>query len=87
MEWEVLPHIAYSLGIVPSDFHLFWSIQHALEDTCFHNSKDMRKFVENWINSKEESFYRRKIHPFARKMEKLYKTKKNILIKVFVHLI
>ncbi|EGI69397.1 Mariner Mos1 transposase, partial [Acromyrmex echinatior] len=57
LEWGVLPFRVFS-SIVPSDFHLFWLMQHALEDTCFHNSKDVRTFVENWINSEEESFYR-----------------------------
>lgn len=28
--WKVLPHAAYLLDLVPSDYHLFWSMQHAL---------------------------------------------------------
>ena len=33
MQWEVSPHT----DIASSDFHLFQSMQHALEDTHFHN--------------------------------------------------
>ena len=61
LEREVLSHSAYSPDIAPSDFHLFRSMEHALEETHFHNFKDVRKF-ENWNISKEKSFYHRRIH-------------------------
>ncbi|EFN86282.1 Histone-lysine N-methyltransferase SETMAR, partial [Harpegnathos saltator] len=54
LEWEVLPHPVYFPDIATSDYHLFRSMQHALEDTHLHNLEQVRKFVENWINSKEE---------------------------------
>jgi len=48
--------------IAPSDFHLFRSMQHVLEDTHFHNFEDVLEFVENYINSRKEFFYRCEIH-------------------------
>jgi len=45
-------------------------MQHVLEDTHLHNFEEVRKFVKNWINSKEESFYRG-IHFLPERWEKV----------------
>ncbi|EFN82009.1 hypothetical protein EAI_14401, partial [Harpegnathos saltator] len=34
---ELLLHLAYSLDPAPSNYHLSRSMQHAFEDTYFHN--------------------------------------------------
>jgi len=62
-------------------------VEHALKNTHFHNFKELRKFVENWINSKEKSFYHVTESIFCQKNgKKLYKMKENILkFKVFVY--
>jgi len=50
-------------------------MQHILKDTHFHNFENVRKFVENWINSKEESFYHRGIHFLPERWEKVIQNK------------
>ena len=45
--WEVLPDAAYSPDFTPSDYHLFWSMLHALKDSRFQ-TLDIRKFIDDY---------------------------------------
>ncbi|EFN88980.1 Histone-lysine N-methyltransferase SETMAR, partial [Harpegnathos saltator] len=60
LEWDVLPY-PYSLDLAPSDYHLFRSMQHALEDTHFHNYREVENWVAELIGSKDRPFFRRGI--------------------------
>lgn len=71
LEWEVLPHPAYSPDIAPSDYHLFRSIQHGLSGECFSNAADVRKWIDEWIASKDDSFFRRGIRMLPERWEKV----------------
>ncbi|EFN77434.1 hypothetical protein EAI_13713, partial [Harpegnathos saltator] len=39
LEWKVFPHSTYCPNLGPSDYHLFRSMQHALQDIHFHPAK------------------------------------------------
>jgi len=43
LNWEVLPHPAYSPDLAPSDYHLFSSMGHALAERHFDSYEDIRK--------------------------------------------
>ena len=42
LDWDVLPHPAYSPDIAPSDYHLFRSMQNAMS-ICFRKIEETRK--------------------------------------------
>lgn len=68
--WELLPHPPYSPDLVPSDYHLFSSMAHALSQEHFNNYEDVKKWLDDWFASKCERFFWEGIHNLKGKWEK-----------------
>jgi hypothetical protein len=46
MQWEGLPHPAYSSDLAPRDFHLYGSIKEALGGKSFRADNEVKHFVK-----------------------------------------
>jgi [histone H3]-lysine36 N-dimethyltransferase SETMAR len=56
--WTVVPHPKYSPDLAPSDYHLFRSLAHFLEEKKFDDREDLKKAIETFFNEKTPEFYR-----------------------------
>ena len=71
LRWDVLPHPPYSPDIAPSDYHLFRSMTHGLAEQHFRSYEDTKKWVDSWIASKDEQFFRDGIRKLPERWEKV----------------
>jgi len=69
--WDVLPHPPYSPDIAPSDYHLFRSMAHGLSDQHFNNYEEIEKWLNEWIASKDESFFHHGIQQLPYRWDKI----------------
>ena len=56
LSMEVLPHPLYSSDLGPSDYHLFRSLQHFLEEKQFINREEVKTDIKWFFVSKPEKF-------------------------------
>ena len=71
LKWEVLPHPPYSPDIVPSDYYLFRMMAHGVADQRFRSYEDIEKWLDSWIASKNEHFYRNGIRALPERWAKV----------------
>lgn len=71
LKWDVLLHPPYSPDIAPSDYHLFRSMEHSLATQRFKSYEDTKNWIDSWIASKDESFFRRGIRMLPERWEKV----------------
>lgn len=77
LKWEILPHPAYSPDIAPSDYHMFRSMQHGLSGTHFRNQHEVVNWVDQWIASKDQTFFQRGIATLPERWSKVVQSEGN----------
>ena len=60
--WELVPHPPYSPDLASSNYHLFRSMQHFLEDKKFKNSEEVKIWVSSYFDSRSASIFANWIH-------------------------
>ncbi|EGI66432.1 Mariner Mos1 transposase [Acromyrmex echinatior] len=70
LKWEVLPHSPYSPDVASSDYHLFRSMAH-LADQHFRSYEEVKNWIDSWIASKDDQFFRRGIRMLSERWEKM----------------
>ncbi|UYV73775.1 hypothetical protein LAZ67_11000877 [Cordylochernes scorpioides] len=71
LQWDVLPHPLYSPDIAPSDYHMFRSMTHGLAEQHFTSYEKAKNWVNVWIASKDEEFFRHGIRMLPERWEKV----------------
>ncbi|UYV71485.1 SETMAR [Cordylochernes scorpioides] len=71
LQWDVLPHPPYSPDIAPSDYHMFCSMTHGLAEQHFTSYEEAKNWVDVWIASKDEEFFRHGIRMLPEKRDKV----------------
>ena len=71
LDWSVLFHPPYSSDLTSSDFHLFHSLQNALNDKEFSHEDQEKTLVESFLISKPSEFYLRKLKNLPNKWQEV----------------
>ena len=80
--WEVLIHLPYSPDIVPSDFHLFRSLQNSLNGKYFNSFEACKRHLEPSFTQKDFLKNREKWnYEVARKMTKVVEQNDEVVVQ------
>ncbi|EGI61410.1 Mariner Mos1 transposase, partial [Acromyrmex echinatior] len=71
LKWKVLLHAPYSPDVAPSDYHLFRSMAHGLAGQHFRSYEEIKNWIDSWITSKDDQFFRRETRTLPERWEKV----------------
>lgn len=58
LNYDLLPHPAYSPDLAPSDFHLFPKLKNFLGGQRFENNSEVMSAVDSYFEGLEENHFR-----------------------------
>ncbi|EGI66303.1 Mariner Mos1 transposase, partial [Acromyrmex echinatior] len=71
LKWKPLPPPPYSPDLAPSYYHLFRSMAHDLTDQHFRSYEEVKNWIDAWIASKDDQFFRRGIRTLPERWVKV----------------
>ncbi|KAK6760959.1 hypothetical protein RB195_022143 [Necator americanus] len=69
--WEVLPHLPHNPDLAPSDYHLFRSLQHHLEEKQYDDRDHLENDLRAFFTSESPEFYAKGIGDLVRRWQKV----------------
>ena len=69
--WEVIHHPSYNPDIAPSDYHLFRSMQNALNGIRFTSEQGIKNWLVSFLAAKPTHFFLDGIHKLPETWEKV----------------
>jgi histone-lysine N-methyltransferase SETMAR len=61
LDWEILPHLLYSLDLAPSEYHLFRSLSNNLRGVSFSNEAELQNWLNDFFTAKPADLFKRGI--------------------------
>ena len=80
LDWKVLPHGPYSLDLLPTDYHLFRSMQYSLIDQQLENVEEVKKMVEEYFDSQPGEFFHSGIAKLRKRWRKTINANRDYFI-------
>lgn len=69
VKWEILPHSSFSPCLVLSICYLLWCMQNNLEGRRFHSFKEIQERFNDWVEVREDYFFRNGLHELLKRLE------------------
>jgi histone-lysine N-methyltransferase SETMAR len=60
--WTLVPHPPYSPNLSPTDYHLFRSLAHHLDEKKFDNKEQLKNDIQTFFDRKYTDFYKNGIY-------------------------
>lgn len=70
LNWDTLPHPAFSPDLAPSDFHLFGPLKNTLKGHQFDHSQNLIKEARSWLRMQPQEFFEKGIRSLLRRWDK-----------------
>jgi len=58
LQWQIVPHPPYSPDLAPSDYHLFRSMAHFLDEKKFDDEDEVKSAVSDYFDSLDQDFFK-----------------------------
>ena len=71
--WELLPHLSYSPGLVPSDFYQFGPLKEFTRGTKYESDNEVKSVVSDWLRHQSKDFYAEGIQKLVHRCGKCVK--------------